>query len=63
MKPYCNVVFILYLLYTCDIPKPDNTIIVTFSDDTAIIAIGNSFEEVAEKGKSAINKIIKWTGK
>lgn len=37
----------LYLLFTSDIPKFKHEIITTFSDDTAVIAVGKDHEEAA----------------
>jgi len=40
---------VLYLLYTCDIPKLENNTIATFADDTAILAVGNNITTSTEK--------------
>lgn len=52
---------VLYLLYTCDIPELKNNTIATFADDTAIMAVGNTYAEAAEKVQEAVNKIHGWT--
>lgn len=54
---------VLYLLYTCDIPELENSTIATFADDTAIMAIGDSHKEAAEKTQMAINEVYEWTKK
>lgn len=54
---------ILYLLYTCDIPQPENSTIATFADDTAILSVGRSNEEATEKLQLAVNSIYSWTVK
>lgn len=52
---------VLYLLYTCDIPELENNTIATFADDTAIMAVGTTHAEAAEKVQIAVNKIHDWT--
>ena len=32
---------VLYLLYTSDLPKLENSTVATFADDTAILAVGS----------------------
>lgn len=54
---------VLYLLYTCDIPKLEDNIIATFADDTAIMAVGSTHEEAAVKVQKAMNKVYNWTTK
>lgn len=54
---------VLYLLYTCDIPELENNTIATFADDTAIMAVGSTHAEAAEKVQLAVNKIHDWTKK
>jgi hypothetical protein len=46
---------VLYLLYTSDLPKLENSIVATFADDTAISAVGSSNEESKGKLQTAIN--------
>lgn len=52
---------VLYLLYTSDIPQLENDTIATFADDTAILAVGESHEEAANKLQTSINQINIWT--
>jgi hypothetical protein len=40
---------VLYLLYTSDLPKLENSIVATFPDDTAILAVGSSNKESTGK--------------
>lgn len=54
---------VLYLLYTSDIPALENNTIATFADDTAIMAVGSTHAEAAEKVQAAVNKIHDWTRK
>ena len=54
---------VLYLLYTSDFPKLENSTVATFADHTAILTVGNSKEESTGKLQRAINKIQKWTKK
>jgi len=48
---------VLYLLYTSDIPKLENSIVATFDDDTAILTVGSRNEESTGKLQTAINEI------
>ena len=48
---------VLYLLYTSDLPKLENSTVATFADDTAILTVGNSNEESTGKLQTAINQI------
>lgn len=54
---------VLYLLYTSDIPALENNTIATFADDTAIMAVGSTHAEAAEKVQVAVNEIHDWTRK
>jgi hypothetical protein len=54
---------ILYLLYTSDLPKLENSTVATFADDTAILTVGSSNEESTRKLQTAVNQIQKWTKK
>jgi hypothetical protein len=48
---------VLYLLYTSDLPTPENNTIATFTDNTAILAVGYSNEEATEKLQEAVSQI------
>ena len=48
---------ILYLPYTSDLPKLENSTVATFADDTRILRVGNSNEEYTGKLQTAINQI------
>ena len=50
---------VLYLLYTSDLLKLENSIVATFADGTAILAVGSSNEESTGKLQTAINQIQK----
>ena len=54
---------VLYLLYTSDLPKLENSIVATFADDTAMLALSSSNEESTGKLQTTINQIQKWTKK
>lgn len=54
---------ILYLLYTCDIPREENATIATFADDAAILATGDNIEEATKKLKKATENISTWMKK
>jgi hypothetical protein len=45
---------VLYLLYTSDLPKLENSIVATLADDTAILAVSSSNEDWLQ---TAINQI------
>ena len=47
----------LYLLYTSDLPQPEEATVATSADDTAIMAVGDSAEVVTEKLQRAIDKV------
>lgn len=51
---------ILYLLYTANIPI-DNTIIATFADDTAIMAVSENLNAATVKLQKTLNRITNWT--
>jgi retron-type reverse transcriptase len=36
---------VLYLIYMSDLPQPEGTTVVTFADDTAIMAVGDDVKE------------------
>jgi hypothetical protein len=48
---------VLYLLYTNDLPKLENSTVATFADDTVILTVGNSSEEYTGKLQTVINQI------
>lgn len=52
---------VLYLLFTRDIPSSHNTLLGTFADDTAILAVGKSLEDSTRKLQNAVNTIVDWT--
>ena len=54
---------ILYLLFTCDLPQPENVTVATFADDTAIMAIGSTLGEATNMLQDASDQIQQWTGK
>lgn len=54
---------VLYLLYTNDIPVPENDTIATYADDTAIMAIGENHDESVAKVQRAVTQIENWTKK
>ena len=54
---------VLYLLYTSDLPKLENSTVASFADDTAILAVGSNNEESTGKLQTAINQLQKWTKK
>lgn len=43
----------LYLLYTSDIPQVENVIIATFTDDTAVLLVGNNSNKASNKLQEA----------
>jgi hypothetical protein len=48
---------VLYLLYTSDLQNLENSIVATFADDIAILAVGSSNEESTGKLQTAISQI------
>lgn len=52
---------ILYLLYTYDVPTPSNSIIATFADDTAILAVADTENIANAYLQHAVNQVSKWT--
>ena len=56
---------VLYLLYTSAPPPPklENSIVATFADDIAILAVESSNAESTGKLQTAINQVQKWTKK
>ena len=47
---------VLYLLYTSDLPNLENSTVVTFVDETAILALGSSNEESTGKLHIQLNE-------
>jgi len=45
-----------------DLPQPEEATVATFADDTAIMAVGDSFEKAAEKLRE-FDKVNDWTRK
>lgn len=52
---------ILYLLYTRDIPVNENSVMATFADDTAILAVDKGVETATMKLQHAVNRVRDWT--
>jgi hypothetical protein len=52
---------VLHLLYTYDVLQTAKTKIATFTDDTAVMAVGENMEEAKVKLQKAINPINSWT--
>lgn len=51
---------ILYLLYTYDLPQIENVRIVTFADNTSILAVGKEQQEATQKLQQASDRITDW---
>jgi hypothetical protein len=54
---------VLYLLYTSDVPQPEEASVSTFADDIAIMAVRDSYEEATEKLQRAVDQVNNWTRK
>jgi hypothetical protein len=54
---------VLYLLYINDVPTTSNSTMATFTNDTAVMAIGETVESSTRKLQSAVNKVAIWTRK
>jgi hypothetical protein len=54
---------ILYLPYTSELATLEQTIVATFADDTAILAIGDNNSESTQKLQLAITEVQRWTRK
>jgi retron-type reverse transcriptase len=50
----------LYAIFTADIPKPDETKIALYADDTAILARSESPEQVSELLRRAVESLESW---
>jgi hypothetical protein len=48
---------VLYLLYINDVPTISNSTTVTFADDTAVMAIGETVDISTRKLQSAVNNV------
>jgi len=44
-------------------PTPRDSVIATFADDTAILAVANTEIESTQKLQNAVNEIAAWTTK
>ena len=51
---------ILYLIYTSDLPIPENIKVATFADDTSLLATGRDIVESTSKLQEANNAISNW---
>lgn len=47
----------LYLLYTQVILHDENAIMVTFADDTAVLAVGENIDNATDELQIAMNKV------
>jgi hypothetical protein len=54
---------VFYLLYVNDMPTILNSTMATFTDDTAVMEVGESFENSTRKLQSPMNKVFIWTEK
>lgn len=52
---------IRYLLYTADLPKPENVIIITFADDKAALTPYQDQNVAVTNLQKAVDKVIKWS--
>ncbi len=52
---------LLYALYTADLPEPEDAIIATFADDTAILASSPHYPEAVQQLQSALDQFYTWT--
>jgi hypothetical protein len=53
----------LYLLYNADLPTTDSTTIVTFADDTALLAIDSDPALASQKLQQHLDLLQEWFGK
>lgn len=51
---------ILYLLFTSDLPQSENTVIGTFADDTAVLAIDKNASITNNKLQTYLDTLCKW---
>ncbi len=54
---------LLYTLYTADIPVPENAVIATFADDTAVIANHVDYDRAVKNLQHSLDQITNWTKK
>lgn len=52
---------ILYLIFIAGIPTNKKTIIITFANDTAVMAVNKSQSKVNKNLQLVLNQIVKWT--
>jgi hypothetical protein len=50
----------LYLIFTADLPQTNDTLIVTFANDTAILTSDLEPRRASEKLQNLLNTINKW---
>jgi hypothetical protein len=59
--PQCSVLSpTLYAIFTADIPKPDETKIALYADDTAILTHSESPELISEQLRRAVESLESW---
>lgn len=51
---------LLYLIFTADIPTAPDSIMTTFADDTAILAVSEAPENATKKLQEALDKLQVW---
>jgi hypothetical protein len=54
---------VLYLLCINNVPITSNSTIATFAEDTAVMAVGETFERSTRNLQSAVNSVAIWTRK
>ncbi len=54
---------LLYLLFTADIPVNPETQVLTFADDTAILAAHENYDQANNNLQKALDSITDWTAK
>jgi hypothetical protein len=54
---------ILYLIFTADIPTTDNTVIATYADDTALLAVADDPHVASARLQSHLHLLQEWTAK
>ncbi len=53
----------LYLLYTADITEIPKTTLAVFADDTDILAVSDTQDQVTQQLQNAVNGIADWSSK